>query len=101
MNNNNNLDTNDSNKNTCISSIAHNKYNDEYAIESPSTIGSYFNTRFMNRIFFSIKNTSYEVYIMYAVLFITLIILIMITMDSTEDYYETQRHIRYVESQRR
>jgi len=55
--------------------------------DSGFNIGGYmFNNKFMIGIFHSIRNQSYEVYVMYALIIIIIILMIAMTIDSIYDY---------------
>lgn len=66
-----------------------NDYND-------NRIDKHINTPFINRIFYSIQNDHYEVYALYGVLIITLIVMLCLLVDTTDDYYETNRFLRNI-----
>jgi len=74
-------------------------------IERPAT-GSwsspraYFDNRFMSGIFFSIKNNSYEIMIMYTLIIITLLLMISMTIDSIYGYDATVRALQVAEIRR-
>lgn len=60
-------------------------------------IGSWLNNRFTTGIYYSIKNQSYEVYIMYVLIIIVLIILMAMTIDSIYHYDHTLINLRRAE----
>ena len=60
-----------------------------------------FNNRFMNSVFHSVRNQSYEVYVMYGLIILVLIIMIMMTVDSIYDYDQNVINLRRAEIHRR
>lgn len=47
----------------------------------------------INKIFFEIKNTKCEIYLMWFILVITIFILICLLFSDSHDWYETKRII--------
>jgi hypothetical protein len=61
---------------------------------------SWFSNRFTTNIFHSIKNNSYEVYIMYGLIVLILIVMIAMSIDSIYDYDHNLYLIRRAERPR-
>lgn len=73
--------------------------NQELLLNKGSSLnkGFWLNNRFMAGIYYSIKNQSYEVYIMYFLIIIVLIVLIAMTIDSIYHYDHTLINLRRAE----
>lgn len=74
-----------------------------YVISEPDSGSSFeyfFDNRFWTSIFHSVRNNNYEIYVMYTLIIVTLLLLISIAFGSSDNYDTTIMALRRAEIRR-